>query len=185
VSTFNVKSLLVASPACRKVEGKAVAATKNPVASSFDIMETESAFMSLPPEPPALILSVSPSQNDHAALQRILRDCGCRLATAQTCGEALEALYSSRYLLVFCECSLPDGGWKDILDLINHLEMPPLLVVTSHLADERLWAEVLNLGGYDVLSKPLIENEVRHVVDLALAHQSHAARRQRVLRTTC
>jgi hypothetical protein len=41
--------------------------------------------------------------------------------------------------------------------------------VISRLADEYLWAEVLNLGGHDVLAKPLRQAEVlwvfRHVFE--------------------
>jgi hypothetical protein len=33
---------------------------------------------------------------------------------------------------------------------IQRVPKPPLLVVTSRLADEYLWAEVLNLGGQAV-----------------------------------
>jgi DNA-binding response OmpR family regulator len=41
--------------------------------------------------------------------------------------------------------------------------MPRILIVTSRFADDYLWSEVLNFGGYDVLSKPFSEEEVRHV----------------------
>lgn len=44
---------------------------------------------------------------------------------------------------------------------------PPKLIVASRLADERLWAEVLNLGGYDLLVKPFVADEVQRVVSLA------------------
>jgi DNA-binding response OmpR family regulator len=47
---------------------------------------------------------------------------------------------------------------------------PPDLIVASRLADEYLWAEVLNLGGYDVLAKPFNAEEVRRVVGLACEH---------------
>jgi len=36
--------------------------------------------------------------------------------------------------------------------------------VTSRLADERLWAEALNLGAYDVLAKPFDSTEAMRVV---------------------
>jgi hypothetical protein len=62
---------------------------------------------------------------------------------------------------VICERSLPDGEWKDLLG------KTPRLIVTSYAADESLWAEVLNLGGYDVLAQPFDEQEVRRVVALA------------------
>ncbi len=39
--------------------------------------------------------------------------------------------------------------------------------MTDRLADERLWSEVLNLGGYDVLLKPFEPGEVLRVVNSA------------------
>jgi hypothetical protein len=50
---------------------------------------------------------------------------------------------------------------------LGRMPCPPLLVVTSRIADDRLWSEVLNLGGYNVLAKPLNMKEVFHVVGLA------------------
>jgi len=46
----------------------------------------------------------------------------------------------------------------------------PLLIVTSRLADERLWPEVLNVGGWDVLAKPFDRKEVIRVVESAWRH---------------
>jgi FixJ family two-component response regulator len=47
---------------------------------------------------------------------------------------------------------------------------PPLLVVTSKNADDALWAEALNLGAYDVLSKPFDKTEVMRIISLAWLH---------------
>jgi Protein of unknown function (DUF2934) len=47
------------------------------------------------------------------------------------------------------------------------MENPPPLIVADCLADERLWAEVLNLGGYDLLAKPFDANGVLQVVSAA------------------
>jgi DNA-binding response OmpR family regulator len=62
--------------------------------------------------------------------------------------------------VVICGCALPDGDWRGMLDEVAAMPKPPSLIVSSRLADERLWAEVLNLGGYDVLLTPFDENEV-------------------------
>ena len=42
--------------------------------------------------------------------------------------------------------------------------------MTSRLADERLWAEALNLGAWDVLAKPFDTNEVIRTVSIAGQH---------------
>jgi len=69
--------------------------------------------------------------------------------------------------VVLCEHALEDGRWKDVLELAASRPYPPLVIVTARLADERLWAEVLNLGGYDVLAQPLDRNEALRTIGLA------------------
>ena len=50
------------------------------------------------------------------------------------------------------------------------MPLPPKLIVTCRLADERLWAEVLNLGGFDVLAQPFYAREVVRSVNSACSH---------------
>jgi hypothetical protein len=69
--------------------------------------------------------------------------------------------------VVLCEHALEDGSWKDVLELAALRPYPPPVIVTARLADERLWAEVLNLGGYDVLAQPLDRNEALRAIGLA------------------
>ncbi len=69
-----------------------------------------------------------------------------------------------------CEQQLPDGDWKDLLEQTLETPNPPSLIVTSRLADDHLWSEVLNLGGYDVLNRPFRESEVFRDVGLAFLH---------------
>jgi DNA-binding response OmpR family regulator len=69
--------------------------------------------------------------------------------------------------VVIAESQLPDASWKDALAGLSRMAEPPRLIVSSRLADEFLWAEVLNLGGYDVLTKPFDPAEVFRVISLA------------------
>ena len=151
----------------------------------FDTTETASDTLVLPPPQPGRILSVSPFADDHAVLRKIIRDSPWRLTTRKSAAEALPELNRSRFTVIFCEFQLNDGNWKDVLDLTHTMNEVPLLVVTSEFTDERLWAEVLNLGGYDLLTKPLVEDEVRRVLLLAMTHQARPARKPRVMHTTC
>jgi DNA-binding response OmpR family regulator len=61
-----------------------------------------------------------------------------------------------------------DGyGWKDLLREIQDNAAATRLVVADRLADEALWSEVLNFGGYDLLLKPFNPAELFRVVDMA------------------
>jgi len=113
------------------------------------------------------VLLTSPFDEDHLQLRTIFRHSNWHPHGARTRAEALEFLQETSAPVVICECELQDGTWKDMLSQLVLLQRPPLLVVTSRFADERLWSEVLNLGAYNVLAKPLNGKEVFHVVSLA------------------
>ncbi|MCS7315615.1 MAG: response regulator [Bryobacterales bacterium] len=122
------------------------------------------------------ILLVSPLPEDHALLLPLLSATGRKTYAARTYREAMTVLCRDRIAVVLCECELPDGKWKDLLSQVAPLSDPPCLIVTSRVADEYLWAEVLNLGGYDVLAKPFDPREVSRVVALACEHWARQRR---------
>jgi DNA-binding response OmpR family regulator len=105
------------------------------------------------------VLLICPSES--GILAGMLRAGNCAVRTTNSFREACGELSSDGNPVVICERSLPDGDWKDLVG------KTPRLIVTSHAADEALWAEVLNLGGYDVLAQPFDEQEVRRVVAMA------------------
>jgi DNA-binding response OmpR family regulator len=89
------------------------------------------------------------------------------LYSAETMESALVTLCHLKVPVVIAERDLAVGTWKDALAAIRELPDPPLLVVASRLADEHLWAEVLNLGGHDVLAKPFRPEELKWVLESA------------------
>lgn len=121
------------------------------------------------------ILSISPMEEDHCALQDILGRLhgtldASRTFTVNSCATlaaALAALRKRQFEVVVCERDLQPGSWKDVLEQTVIQPDPPPLIVTSRLSDERLWAEALNLGAFDVLAKPFDRMETMRVLDAA------------------
>jgi DNA-binding NtrC family response regulator len=101
------------------------------------------------------ILIVSPREDDYALLRRAFGYVGWRSHSVATCRDALAFLRWNRVAVLICDSELPDGNWKEILHGISDLACAPGLIVASRAADAGLWAEVLNLGGCDLLVKPL------------------------------
>lgn len=116
------------------------------------------------------LLLVSPLEEDERCLGRLLSGSGWSVRPACTCREGVVVLRESAAAVVICERDLSDGDWRLILGASALLAHPPSLIVISRLADESLWAEVLNLGGWDVLGKPLREEEVLLAIDSAWRH---------------
>ena len=119
------------------------------------------------------ILAVFPVGEDRSALEIIFGQSDWRLQFAETFQEAQTHLRTSLVRVVISEGTLPDGRtWKDLLGELQELPNPLPLIVADRLADERLWAEVLNLGGYDLLMKPFDAREVLHAVTTASGFRS-------------
>jgi len=110
---------------------------------------------------------VSPFSEDHQPLSQIFLDRRWTLHLVHTLGSALTMLRERPIPVVIAERALPCGDWRDLFAALQLLPHHPLLVVTSRLADEELWAEVLNLGGHDVLAKPFRAAEVQWVLENA------------------
>src|SRR5215472_76984 len=103
-------------------------------------------------------------------LEKIFTDSGWKLHSVRSRSEARAFLDGTPVGVVISERELPEGGWREMLDDLQERSEPPALVVTSRLADEMLWSEVLNMGGYDVLAEPLDREEVTRVISAAARH---------------
>lgn len=113
------------------------------------------------------VLVVSPNEEHRRSLSAIIGHSNWSLFTTGTIAETLYFLRHHVIPVILCERDLPDGSWKQLLAALAGCEHVPHLVVAARLADERLWAEVLNVGGYDVLLKPFCSREVFRVLSMA------------------
>ncbi len=137
------------------------------------------------PTLPALaneVLAVSGSDEDLRRLRATFEGSSWELRTAQTVAAARASLRANRTPVVLCASHLPDGDWKTLLQLTDELAHRPKLIVFSRNADDRLWSEVLNSGGFDVLPFPADRMEIfrsvssawRNWRDCAAEHTSKA-----------
>jgi DNA-binding NtrC family response regulator len=91
------------------------------------------------------------------------------LEHARTLAQARTKLLNTDYDVVLTESSFPGGTWLDMLDLVREAPRDIRVIVTDPHADARFWAEVLNLGAFDLLTQPFEEHEVRRIVQNACA----------------
>ena len=125
------------------------------------------------------ILSVSPQEEDYRYLQSIADPSAWLLLQADGVTAARSLLRQHDVSVVLCERDLAPGSWIDLLDTIRLIPHSPSLIVTSRMADERLWAEALNLGAWDVLAKPFDRVEVLRTVAVAWQHRQDGQRASR------
>jgi DNA-binding NtrC family response regulator len=116
------------------------------------------------------VLAVSHLESDHTSLAHIFGHTAWTFDSARSLREATAKLADEPSPVILCEEKLPDGSWKDLYAFSQIHSVPAYLIVTSQFADDRLWAEVLNMGAYDVLAKPFHSKEVFRVIGLAWRH---------------
>ncbi len=122
------------------------------------------------------VLSIDPIERDRVTLKEIFGrsewalcpNSRWKLTSSPTVESAIESVRKRPVPVLVCGCDDQPDSWKQILANLTTLSNPPLLIVTSRTADERLWAEALNLGAYDVLAKPFDQAEVVRTMSLAL-----------------
>jgi DNA-binding NtrC family response regulator len=125
------------------------------------------------------LIVVGPFDEDLVVLLGILGRTNWDFSWWTSCAETVATLREEIVpVVVVCECDMPDGRWQTLLAELPLLREPPLLIFTSRRADERLWAEAVNLGAYDVLGKPFDPAEVVHVISSAFRawHSNREAR---------
>ena len=132
-----------------------------------------------PATPPSVVLLVSAHNEDHDSLPCIFRGSRWHFQGARTASDGLKMIRRnpSGIPVVICEHSLPDGDWRFLLAQLDKLAVRPSLIVSSRLADERLWAEVLSVGAFDLLlGAPFEPEEVLRVTESAWSEWHGAAR---------
>lgn len=122
---------------------------------------------------PKTVLAIVCDDIEYRKLQQILADSNWILHRARTRSEAFSCLRQSGYAVVLSDVEMPDGSWREALaDLDRFPERPRMVVIAPH--DRGLWAEVLNVGGFDVLEKPLDRRELFSVLAFACRQRARA-----------
>jgi DNA-binding response OmpR family regulator len=99
---------------------------------------------------------MSTVEDERGVLTTCLESLGWTAHFAASESEARQLLAGRPVGIIFLDDDDPEHCWRSLMDLFRWRgpACPPCIVLSSR-ADNRLWAEVLNLGAYDLLPKPL------------------------------
>ena len=80
--------------------------------------------------------------------------------------------------VVVTDTTLPDGDWRRVLEIVEQGRRKIEVVICSRVGDSKLWLDVLEEGGYDVLVQPYQREEIKRIVEAAAArsHKHNAER---------
>jgi FixJ family two-component response regulator len=122
------------------------------------------------------VLAIMPDERDKNSLLAFGARGQWDLVLSGSCEAALETLKKMRAAVILCDRDLPGIDWRAALEKLAACRADCAIILTSSVNDEYLWDEVIHKGGYDVLSKPLQQEETVRAVNLAWSYSKQRAR---------
>ncbi|MHC4173551.1 MAG: sigma-54-dependent transcriptional regulator [Planctomycetota bacterium] len=96
---------------------------------------------------------------------------GFQTSGTETLKSAMAKLEGEHYCLVIIDVNLPDGDGLELLDIIsNNYPQTVSIVITGYGTIESA-VRAIKRGAYDYLTKPIIDDELRLVVERAIKQQ--------------
>ncbi len=95
---------------------------------------------------------------------------------ANTCEEARLLADELHPQILLMDRDLAGSGWRTAMSSIASSSSEPCILLVSRVIDDYLWNEVVYNGGYEVVAKPIREDEVLRSVRLAWCYWRSAAK---------
>jgi DNA-binding NtrC family response regulator len=93
-----------------------------------------------------------------------------------TCGDAWSVLEQTKAPIILCDRDIEGAEWRDVVKMMASSTHGACAILLSRVVDDYLWNEVIANGGYDVVPKPLREEDVVRSVRLAWSYWSSSTR---------
>ena len=123
-------------------------------------------------EPRGSILIVDDDKIILESLGEFLRLEGYEVVTADGFSAALAALQKQAFNLAITDVNMPESDGFELLGLLRQQYPEMVVIVITGYGTIESAVEAIKLGAYDYLTKPIIDDEIRLVVERALQQQS-------------
>lgn len=117
------------------------------------------------------ILIIDDEINIGLLLSKFLTKSGFDVLHTTTGSTALEILNKEKFDLVLCDYRLDDTDGKEILKYISESHPATGVIIITGYSDVKLAVELIKLGAYDYIVKPLYPDEILNTINKALEAQ--------------
>ena len=122
------------------------------------------------------VVALIRDHHDRSLLAAIGRRDRLDVHFADSCGEAWDAANRLQSPVVLCARDVPGMEWRDVVRILASAVPHPCVILTSPVADDNLWKEIVARGGYDVLATPLRDVDASRSIKLALSYWKSTSR---------
>ena len=105
-------------------------------------------------------------------LSKFLVKKGYEADSAHNASKGIAKFFEGNYDIVLCDYRLGDKDGRDVLQKIKELNPQTIVIIITGYSDIKTAVDVIKLGAFDYITKPLIPDEVVNVIEKALAKSS-------------
>ncbi len=105
-------------------------------------------------------------------LGKFLAKKGYEAEAAHSAGKGIAKFQEGKYDIVLCDYRLGDKDGKDVLQKIKEINPQTIVIIITGYSDIKTAVDVIKLGAFDYITKPLIPDEVVNVIEKALSKSS-------------
>jgi two-component system response regulator HydG len=117
------------------------------------------------------ILIIDDEVNIGLLLSKFLTKSGFEVSNTTTGSAALEILNNEKFDLILCDYRLDDTDGKEILRHVKENYPATGVIIITGYSDIKLAVELIKLGAYDYIVKPLYPDEILNTINKALETQ--------------
>ncbi len=105
-------------------------------------------------------------------LGRFLIKKGYEADSAHSAAKGIAKFFEGNYDIVLCDYRLGDKDGRDVLQKIKEIKPQTIVIIITGYSDIKTAVDVIKLGAFDYITKPLIPDEVVNVIENALSKSS-------------
>jgi len=115
------------------------------------------------------ILIIDDDYDMCSLLSRFLEKKGYKTEVAHNGAKGLAKFNDEHFDIVLCDFRLGDKDGKDVLLKIKEIKPKTIVIIITGYSDIKTAVDVIKLGAFDYITKPLIPDEVINVIEKASA----------------
>jgi two-component system response regulator HydG len=108
-------------------------------------------------------------------LSKFLVKKGYEADVAHNAGKGIAKFLEGKFDIVLCDYRLGDKDGKDVLQKIKELNPNTIVIIITGYSDIKTAVDVIKMGAFDYITKPLIPDEVLNVIEKAFSKSGTGA----------
>ena len=120
------------------------------------------------------ILAVDDDKEFLTLLHDVLKDEGYEITVAESMSEAIAKVKDVLFDLIITDKNMPEPKGADLINKIKSISPDSKIIVLTGFGDVESYLELMNLGIYDYLNKPVKMSELKITIKRALNLQNAA-----------